>query len=97
MLIPEPAALALFCLAFLPQFVDPTARSVSLQMVFLGLLFVLIGIASDAVYALAAGGLAARFRASARGQRVGRWFSGSVYLGLGAGTALLGAGDESAS
>lgn len=92
MLIPEPATLALFFLAFLPQFVDPTAGSVSLQMVFLGSLFVLIGIASDAVYALAA-----RFRASARGQRVGRWFSGSVYLGLGAGTALLGAGDESAS
>ena len=88
---------ALFFLAFLPQFVSPAAGSVPAQMVFLGALFVLIGIASDAVYALLAGGLTARFRASVRGQRLGRWFSGSLYLALGAGTAVMGAGEKPAS
>ena len=88
---------ALFFLAFLPQFVSPAAGSVPAQMVFLGALFVLIGIASDAVYALLAGGLTSRFRASVRGQRLGRWFSGSLYLALGAGTAVMGAGEKPAS
>jgi len=85
---------ALFFVAFLPQFVDPGAGSVPAQMVFLGALFVLIGIASDAVYAVLAGGLAGRLRASRRAARARRWFSGSVYLGLGVGTALLGEADE---
>ena len=38
---------ALFFLAFLPQFVDPAAGSVALQLFLLGAIFVLIGLASD--------------------------------------------------
>lgn len=86
---------ALFFVAFLPQFVDPVAGSVPAQMVILGGLFVLIGIASDAVYAILASSIARRLRTSGRTTaRWRRWFSGSVYIALGVGTALVGTGDE---
>ncbi len=84
---------ALFFLAFLPQFVDPAAGSVPAQFLALGALFVVIGIVSDSAYAVAAGALAARLRGSERAARIRRWFSGSVYLGLGAGMALAGGDD----
>src|ERR1700741_3833309 len=38
---------ALFFLAFLPQFVDPTRGMVAFQIAFLGLLFALLGFVSD--------------------------------------------------
>lgn len=85
---------ALFFVAFLPQFVDPAAGSVPAQMVVLGGVFVLIGIVSDAAYALVAGSLALRLRASEQAARVRRWFTGGVYIALGVGTALVGNGDE---
>jgi len=85
---------ALFFVAFLPQFVEPGVGSVSQQMVVLGGVFVIIGVVSDGVYALVAGGLALRIRASERAAQIRRWFSGGVYIALGVGTALVGAGDE---
>src|SRR5580700_7019640 len=38
---------ALFFLAFLPQFVDPSRGAVAFQIAFLGLLFTLMGLTSD--------------------------------------------------
>jgi threonine/homoserine/homoserine lactone efflux protein len=75
---------ALFFLAFLPQFVDP-ARTVWTQVVVLGAVFVLLGIVSDGLYALAAGSLGPWLRRRRRLLRLG---SGTVYVGLGAATAL---------
>jgi threonine/homoserine/homoserine lactone efflux protein len=46
---------ALFFLAFLPQFVDPSRGAVPFQIAFLGLLFTLMGLTSDGLYALVAG------------------------------------------
>ncbi|HEX2045734.1 MAG TPA: LysE family translocator, partial [Gaiellaceae bacterium] len=46
---------ALFFFAFLPQFVEPEAGAVALQMGLLGLLFVALALVSDGLYALAAG------------------------------------------
>jgi len=46
---------ALFFLAFLPQFVDPARGAVPMQIAFLGLLFTLMGLTSDGLYALVAG------------------------------------------
>src|SRR5580704_1131503 len=46
---------ALFFLVFLPQFVDPSRGAVAFQIAFLGLLFTLMGMTSDALYALVAG------------------------------------------
>ncbi|WZB64756.1 LysE family transporter [Achromobacter xylosoxidans] len=45
---------ALFFMAFLPQFVDVSRGHVAAQVVFLGLVFTLLGLASDACYAFAA-------------------------------------------
>src|SRR5918999_5776547 len=51
---------ALFFLAFLPQFVDPSAGPVAPQMLVLGTLLVAIGTISDGTYALVAAGAGRR-------------------------------------
>lgn len=79
---------ALFFLAFLPQFVDPSAGSVTLQLLTLGGLFVLMAIMTDSMYALlasAAGGWLKRNRSFLSAER---YVVGSVYIGLGVTTAL---------
>jgi len=82
---------ALFFLAFLPQFVDPDAGAVALQVVALGLVLVVLGLMSDGLYALSAGWLAGRLRrGGARAERVSRYATASVFFGLGAAAALTG-------
>jgi threonine/homoserine/homoserine lactone efflux protein len=81
---------ALFFFAFLPQFVDPDAGSVGLQMAVLGLLFVAIAVVSDGMYALAAGTASGWLRGNTALLRAERWISGSVLVGLGVTTALSG-------
>jgi threonine/homoserine/homoserine lactone efflux protein len=44
-----------FFIAALPSFVDPTGGNPSAQMLVLGALFLIIGVTSDAAYAIAAG------------------------------------------
>src|SRR5215218_6941133 len=46
---------ALFYLAFLPQFIDPGQGAVAPQMLVLGAVFTALGLLSDGTYALAAG------------------------------------------
>jgi threonine/homoserine/homoserine lactone efflux protein len=72
-----------FIFAFIPQFVDPNARHVWLQVLVLGLSFALLGFLSDNAYALAAGAVAERLRGSRKIARFERWFGGSVLIGLG--------------
>ena len=72
----------LFLLTFLPQFVDPSAGRISLQLVLLGLTFVVVASLTDAAYVLAAGKLRDRFS----GGRTPRWsgiMAGGVYIVLG--------------
>ena len=78
---------ALFFLAFLPQFVRVGHGPASLQIVVLGVIFVLIGLASDAAYAVVAGtaGLRLRRRFAAR---VRRYVTGTTLIGLGAAAAV---------
>ena len=78
---------ALFFLAFLPQFVDPDTGSAALQLAVLGLVFVVLAVASDCVWALAAGTASERLRGNRRFLAVQRYVSGSVFVGLGALTA----------
>lgn len=78
---------ALFFLAFLPQFVDPGAGSPALQILLLGLTLLLLGLLADIVYAWTAGALAGRLNRRARALR---YVSGVVYLGLGVATAFAG-------
>ena len=78
---------ALFFFAFLPQFVDPEQGSAALQIVVLGLVWVLLAVLSDSVWALATGTASERLRGSRRFLSVQRYVSGSVFVGLGALTA----------
>jgi threonine/homoserine/homoserine lactone efflux protein len=71
---------ALFFLAFLPQFVDRGRGGVWSQVLVLGLLFVLLGLVSDSLYALAAGTVGGLLR---RRRTALRYGSGVVYVGLG--------------
>lgn len=79
---------ALFFLAFLPQFVRPENGAVSLQLLMLGVLFVLMGLLSTVVVALSAGSIGTVLR---RNPAIMRWqgkFVGSIYCGLGLRLAL---------
>jgi threonine/homoserine/homoserine lactone efflux protein len=84
---------ALFFFAFLPQFVDASKGQVTLQIVFLGVILVAIAFVSDTIYALMAGTLGRWLRGNLRYQRFQRYFSGTVYIGLGV-TAALASGNK---
>ena len=85
---------ALFFLAFLPQFVDRSAGSVTLQLLVLGLLFVGLATLSDGSYALLAGTAADRLRGSGRLLRRERYVSGGVLVGLGVAAAVSASKDS---
>lgn len=83
---------AMFFVAFLPQFVNPAAGDVTVQLLTLGLIFVALGSCTDSLYTVAA---------SAGGTRLMRWLDGrssprrwqryaqaGVYIGLAAVAAL---------
>lgn len=79
---------AMFFLAFLPQFVDPARGPVALQIVLLGLLFDINGTLVNLLVAAFAGVLAARVRGSARSKAVLRRSTGAVFIGIGVRLAL---------
>jgi threonine/homoserine/homoserine lactone efflux protein len=81
---------ALFFLAFLPQFVDPEAGRPALQILVLGFVFLLLGLVTDSLWAIAAGTAGGWLRGHRGFVRSQRYVSGSVYLGLGVVTALTG-------
>ncbi|MEV4392257.1 LysE family translocator [Nonomuraea sp. NPDC049607] len=75
---------AVFFLTFLPLFTDPAAGPVGPQILLLGALWLVLGMASDGMYALLSSVLAARLRGSVRARRRLDVSSGLVYLGLAA-------------
>ena len=88
---------ALFFLAFLPQFVDPALGSSWLQMLLFGLTFAAAALATDSLYALLSGTASDWIRRryeSASFRRGQRYFSGGIYLALGAVAAVSGSGKE---
>jgi threonine/homoserine/homoserine lactone efflux protein len=82
----------LFFLAFLPQFVEPARGAVAFQIAFLGLLFTLMGLTSDGLYALVAGTAGRWVKRQGRYLRWERFVSGGVFIGLGLTAALTGSG-----
>jgi threonine/homoserine/homoserine lactone efflux protein len=80
--------LALFFLAFLPQFVDATRGAIPAQIAVFGLVFVLIGLCTDSTYALLAGSVGPWLRRSARFLRGERYVVGGTFIGLGVVAAL---------
>ena len=79
---------ALFFLAFLPQFVRPENGPVAVQLMILGILFVLMGLISTLVVAISAGQVGAFLR---RNPVVMRWQGkvvGGIFCALGIRLAL---------
>ena len=87
---------ALFFLAFLPQFIDVSRGAAWTQTIFFGLLFVVLGMISDGLYALTASVLAGRLRESKAFARGRRWFAGGTLLALGVASAVSGSRPSSA-
>jgi threonine/homoserine/homoserine lactone efflux protein len=80
--------LAIFLLAFLPQFVDPAAGPVWLQTLVLGTIFSLIAAVGDTVFALVAGTAGSRLRRRIAAPGRLSWAAGAVYVALGLTAAL---------
>ena len=84
---------ALFFLAFLPQFVDPSRGAAWTQIVVLGATLAILGLFTDGLYALLGGtaGEWVRKQSWARAcRRAGRYVTGGVYIALGAVAAVSG-------
>jgi threonine/homoserine/homoserine lactone efflux protein len=82
---------ALFFLAFLPQFVDPSRGAAWTQIVVLGATLAFLGLFTDGLYALlggTAGGWIRKRGGSLR--RAGRYVTGGIYITLGAVAAVSG-------
>jgi threonine/homoserine/homoserine lactone efflux protein len=82
---------ALFFLAFLPQFVDPSRGAAWIQVVVLGATLAVLGMVTDGLYALLGGAAGAWIRNKNLGlRRAGRYVTGGVYIALGAVAAVSG-------
>jgi threonine/homoserine/homoserine lactone efflux protein len=81
---------ALFFLAFLPQFVDVSEGSVTLQVVLLGITFILLGFVSDGTYALVSARVSRTLAARRRSGVLRRWLPGLTLIGLGIVSAITG-------
>jgi threonine/homoserine/homoserine lactone efflux protein len=80
--------IAIFFLAFLPQFVDASRGPVAAQILVLGTLFTLLAVLSDGAYVLLAGAMGSWLRTGRRARRRLAKVSGGVYIGLGVTAAL---------
>jgi threonine/homoserine/homoserine lactone efflux protein len=80
---------ALFFFAFLPQFVDRD-HNVTVQVLFFGALFVLLGFCSDGTYALVASHLGSWLKSSRLFRGVERYVAGTIFITLGVTAALAG-------
>jgi RhtB (resistance to homoserine/threonine) family protein len=81
---------ALFFLAFLPQFVDPARGSTGMQFVLLGLLFDVTGTVWLVFLAGAAGAFGGWLRRNPRVAAAQKRVTGAVFVALGARLALQG-------
>ena len=81
-----------FLVAILPQFVDQSRAHVPLQLVSLGMIFVVVAVSFDTIWALIAGGAREWFATSP--QRMSRMegVGGGIMIGLGA--VLLFSGNK---
>jgi threonine/homoserine/homoserine lactone efflux protein len=83
--------IAIFFVAFLPQFVDASRGPAAVQMLVLGTLFTILAVVSDGAYAVLAGAAGGWLRTSRRARGWLAKVSGGVYIGLGLTAALSGA------
>lgn len=79
--------IAVFFLAFLPQFVEPGRSPIPQQVLFLGMLYVALALVTDGAYAVLAGRVRGWLGSRLMQEPVARYGSGTVYIGLGVSTA----------
>ena len=82
--------MALFFLAFLPQFVDPARGSVARPTLILGGRLMLLGFCTDSLYALVSGSAGDWLKRQPAFASAQRYVAGVVFIGLGVTTALTG-------
>lgn len=87
--IANPKSIVFFA-ALLPQFVDPTGAPAGLQMMALGLIFVVIALVLDSAWGIAAGSARSWFAERPGRQRRMSLASGLTMIGLGALLATTG-------
>ncbi len=74
---------ALFFMAFLPQFIKERHGSISWQFIYLGLFIILVAIVVEGIYVLLASKITQKLRAN---KRFGIWLDrvvGMIFVGLG--------------
>jgi threonine/homoserine/homoserine lactone efflux protein len=74
---------ALFFLAFLPQFVERGRGPIWTQTLVLGAVYIVLGLCSDSLYALLGARLGTRFTRRTARLRAGRYAEGGILVGLG--------------
>lgn len=82
--------IAVFFLAFLPQFVDSRGAPVSQQVLMLGLIYVGLALVTDSSYALFAATIRRWLGGRLRQGPLPQYATGALYIGLGLNTALNG-------
>ena len=80
--------IAIFFLAFLPQFLTPERGSIQHQFLLLGLLYVVLALCTDGAYALFASSIRRFLSRKLMLGALPKYASGFVYLGLGLSLAL---------
>ena len=81
---------AVFFLAYLPQFASPGTGGVALQLLALGLIFALLSVVIFSTIALFSGILGDRLNRNPRFASVLQWLTGCVLVGFGVRLALSG-------
>ncbi len=79
---------ALFFLSFLPQFIDPNAGSVTLQILILGTVFNTTGTIINGIVGFMAGSSSGWLNRNPLIGRIQKYVTGSILVGLGARLAL---------
>jgi threonine/homoserine/homoserine lactone efflux protein len=85
---------AIFFFAFLPQFVDEARGGIAAQILFLGMLFAVMGVVSDSLWALFAGTVAQWLGGNTRWMQTQRYVSGGMLISLGLAAAFAGSGSK---
>jgi threonine/homoserine/homoserine lactone efflux protein len=73
---------AIFFLAFLPQFASPDAGNIAIQIIMLGLIFIAVALFVFGTVALLSGSLTSAFKSSAQVQRLLTRAAAVVFAGL---------------
>ena len=79
---------ALFFIAFLPQFADPARGPLGTQLLLLGMLFNISGTTVNATVGLLSGFFGGKLRERPALWRAQRWFTGGVFIALAARLAI---------